>query len=148
MRQVATIAQGPLFGGDWLKTDRLSQWPKLGTFVCSICYIVGDNPLPLSYGHTQLNPPHPVRSAQLNSWWHSQYYGGGPHGNTMCCSFLFLFFFFFFLLSFPPLVIEWGEQTTTSLSYTGCVRFACVSFLTSNGVSIHSHFKLVPKATW
>ena len=41
-----------------------------------------------NYGHTQLNPPHPVRSAQLNSWWQSQYYGGGPHGNTLCCNFL------------------------------------------------------------
>ena len=104
-----------LFDGGWLKTDRLSQWPKLGTFVCSICYKVGDNHLPLSYGHTQLNPPHPVRSAQLNSWWHSQYYGGGPHGNTMCCSFFLLFFYFYFYfffsllfpsLSFPPLDIE------------------------------------------
>ena len=65
-----------------------------GTFVCRIWYIVGDNPLLLSYGHTQLNPPHPVRSAQLNSWWQSQYYGGGPHGNTMCCNFYFLFFYF------------------------------------------------------
>lgn len=86
---------GTCFDGDWLKTDRLVQWPKLGTFVCRIWYIVGDNPLPLSYGHTQLNPPHPVRSAQLNSWWHSQYYGGGPHGNTLCCSFLFLLFYYF-----------------------------------------------------
>jgi hypothetical protein len=49
----------------------------------------------LNYGHTQLNPPHPVRSAQLNSWWQSQYYGGGPHGNTLCCNFLFFLFLFF-----------------------------------------------------
>ena len=56
-----------------------------------------------NYGHTQLNPPHPVRSAQLNSWWQSQYYGGGPHGNTLCCNF-FVFCFFFFLLVFFPLL--------------------------------------------
>ncbi len=52
-----------------------------------------------NYGHTQLNPPHPVRSAQLNSWWQSQYYGGGPHGNTLCCNFCFFFLFFFFFPS-------------------------------------------------
>ena len=44
-----------------------------------------------NYGHTQVKPPHPVRSAQLNTWWQSQYYGGGPHGNTLCCNFFFLF---------------------------------------------------------
>lgn len=45
-----------------------------------------------NYGHTQVKPPHPVRSAQLNTWWQSQYYGGGPHGNTLCCNFFFFFF--------------------------------------------------------
>ena len=53
-----------------------------------------------NYGHTQLNPPHPVRSAQLNSWWQSQYYGGGTHGNTLCCNF---FIFIFFTCIFPLL---------------------------------------------
>ena len=47
-----------------------------------------------NYGHTQVKPPHPVRSAQLNTWWQSQYYGGGPHGNTLCCNFFFFFSFF------------------------------------------------------
>ena len=54
-------------------------------------HIQGEKAISLSYGHTQLNPPHPVRSAKLNSRWQSQYYGGGPHGNTLCCSFLFFF---------------------------------------------------------
>lgn len=48
----------------------------------------------LSYGHTMLKAPDPVRSPQLSNIWTSQYYGGGPHGNTGCCS-SFIFFFFF-----------------------------------------------------
>src|ERR1700729_1349856 len=54
-------------------------------------HLQGEKAISLSYGHTQLNPPHPVRSAKLNSRWQSQYYGGGPHGNTLCCSFLYFF---------------------------------------------------------
>src|ERR1700744_2757123 len=53
-----------------------------------------------NYGHTQLNPPHPVRSAKLNSRWQSQYYGGGPHGNTLCCNFFFWPFFALFCTFF------------------------------------------------
>lgn len=45
----------------------------------------------LSYGHTMLKAPDPVRSPQLSNIWTSQYYGGGPHGNTGCCS-SFIFF--------------------------------------------------------
>ena len=72
-----------------------------------------------NYGHTQLNPPHPVRSAKLNSWWQSQYYGGGPHGNTLCCNFCFYFFAFFFFFSvllFPLFLWMWSS----------CPKEACV----------------------
>lgn len=64
----------------------------------------------LSYGHTMLKAPDPVRSPQLSNIWTSQYYGGGPHGNTGCCSsfifflvfsFYFLFLFFFIFFFFP-----------------------------------------------
>ena len=51
----------------------------------------------MSYGHTMLKTPDPVRSPQLSNIWTSQYYGGGPHGNTGCCSFTFLFYFKCFL---------------------------------------------------
>lgn len=57
-----------------------------------------------NYGHTRLNPPHPVRSAQLNSRWQSQYYGGGPHGNTLCCNFF----------SFSDFLFFWRETTPTT----------------------------------
>ena len=63
-------------------------------------HLQGEKPISLSYGHTQLNPPHPVRSAKLNSRWQSQYYGGGPHGNTLCCSFFLCFLFFLSLIFF------------------------------------------------
>ena len=43
--------------------------------------------LTISYGHTMLKAPDPVRSPQLSNIWTSQYYGGGPHGNIGCCSF-------------------------------------------------------------
>src|ERR1700733_10878395 len=63
-------------------------------------HLQGEKAISLSYGHTQLNPPHPVRSAKLNSRWQSQYYGGGPHGNTLCCSFFLCFLFFLSLIFF------------------------------------------------
>jgi hypothetical protein len=73
---------------------------------------VRKNLLLSNYGHTQLNPPHPVRSAQLNSWWQSQYYGGGPHGNTLCCSF-FTFFYFFFIFFYFFLFINYLHRCCT-----------------------------------
>ena len=82
-------------------------------------HIQGEKAISLSYGHTQLNPPHPVRSAKLNSRWQSQYYGGGPHGNTLCCSFFLFFFEFDFCFTLrtplPPIHVQ-GEKAI-SLSY-------------------------------
>ena len=46
----------------------------------------------ISYGHTILKTPDPVRSPQLSNIWTSQYYGGGPHGNTGCCNFFNFFY--------------------------------------------------------
>lgn len=79
---------------------KLKKGIPVGTWTRNFCILS-------NYGHTQLNPPHPVRSAQLNSWWQSQYYGGGPHGNTLCCNF---FFFFFWTLNFFFERQRWGGR--------------------------------------
>ena len=85
----------------WAWIMIIFTWAQIMIFEFDFCFTLrtplppihlqGEKAISLSYGHTQLNPPHPVRSAKLNSRWQSQYYGGGPHGNTLCCSFLFFF---------------------------------------------------------
>lgn len=80
-----------------LDTTYALQWRKENTLTVRPTWSWSSQALILSnYGHTQVKPPHPVRSAQLNTWWQSQYYGGGPHGNTLCCNFFIFFDFFFF----------------------------------------------------
>ena len=49
-----------------------------------------------SYGHTTVNPPHPIRTAKLSTVGPNQYYGGGPRGNLGCCM-----AFLIILLSLP-----------------------------------------------
>ena len=54
----------------------------------------------LSYDHTTMKPPHPIRTAKLSIVRPDQYFGRGLQGNLGCCmSFLFFFacndFFFF-----------------------------------------------------
>ena len=62
----------------------------------------------MSYGHTTVKAPYPIRTAQLSTVGPDQYYGRGLRGNLRCCmSFFFpvlraLFFFFNFVKSFAP----------------------------------------------
>ena len=42
-------------------------------------------PLLLSYGHTRVNAPHPIRTAKLSTLGPNQYYGRGLRGNLRCC---------------------------------------------------------------
>ena len=45
----------------------------------------------LSYGHTTVKAPYPIRTAQLSTVGPDQYYGRGLRGNLRCCkAFLFL----------------------------------------------------------
>ena len=45
----------------------------------------------LSYGHTTVKAPHPIRTAKLSTVGPDQYFGRGLQGNLGCCmSFLFL----------------------------------------------------------
>ncbi len=39
----------------------------------------------LSYGHTRVNAPHPIRTAKLSTLGPNQYYGRGLRGNLRCC---------------------------------------------------------------
>ena len=39
----------------------------------------------LSYGHTTVKAPHPIRTAKLSIVGPDQYFGGGPQGNLGCC---------------------------------------------------------------
>jgi hypothetical protein len=95
--------------------------------------IQGEKAISLSYGHTQLNPPHPVRSAKLNSRWQSQYYGGGPHGNTLCCSFFIFFCQSFIFCPHTPLICThshtwWSPFCFLLPSHTWWSPF-CLSFV-------------------
>ena len=42
----------------------------------------------LSYGHTWVKPPDPIRTPKLSTHGPTQYCGGGPRGNRRCCMFL------------------------------------------------------------
>ena len=59
----------------------------------------------LSYGHTTVKTPHPIRTAKLSTVGPDQYFGRGLQGNLRCCmSFFFcakqkVFYFFFFIFS-------------------------------------------------
>ena len=45
----------------------------------------------MSYGHTTVKAPHPIRTAKLSTVGPDQYYGRGLRGNLRCCkAFLFL----------------------------------------------------------
>ena len=52
-------------------------------------------PVRVSYGHTTVKAPHPIRTAKLSTVGPDQYFGRGLQGNLGCCmSFCFNFFFF------------------------------------------------------
>ena len=59
--------------------------------------------VPLSYGHTTVKAPHPIRTAKLSIVGPDQYFGRGLQGNLGCCMSFFFFFLckqvLFFLLS-------------------------------------------------
>lgn len=120
---------------------KLKKGIPVGTWTRNFCILS-------NYGHTQLNPPHPVRSAQLNSWWQSQYYGGGPHGNTLCCNFLFLFLFLLFSLLLLTCLASpgsswWGLSGTMGSGMCGLTgsesvtprHLDCISFFWLTGSS-------------
>ena len=46
----------------------------------------------LSYGHTTVKAPHPIRTAKLSTVGPDQYYGRGLRGNLRCCKAFFYFF--------------------------------------------------------
>ena len=46
----------------------------------------------VSYGHTTVKAPHPIRTAKLSTVGPDQYYGRGLRGNLRCCKAFFLFF--------------------------------------------------------
>ena len=60
----------------------------------------------MSYDHTTVIIPHPIRTAKSSTVGPNQYCGGGPRGNLGCrrASFYFLFYFFSkcFALKFGP----------------------------------------------
>ena len=49
------------------------------------------SPVELSYGHTTVKAPHPIRTAKLSTVGLDQYFGRGLQGNLQCCM-AFLFF--------------------------------------------------------
>ena len=48
--------------------------------------------VPMSYGHTTVKAPYPIRTAKLSTVGPDQYYGRGLRGNLRCCKSIFLFF--------------------------------------------------------
>ena len=62
----------------------------------------------LSYDHTTMKPPHPIRTAKLSIVRPDQYFGRGLQGNLGCCMSFFIFFacndFFFAQSRFLSLV--------------------------------------------
>ena len=46
----------------------------------------------MSYGHTTVKAPYPIRTAKLSTVGPDQYYGRGLRGNLRCCKSLFGFF--------------------------------------------------------
>ena len=57
------------------------------------------SPVELSYGHTTVKAPHPIRTAKLSTVGLDQYFGRGLQGNLQCCM-AFTFYFFDRLNSF------------------------------------------------
>ena len=51
----------------------------------------------VSYGHTTVKAPHPIRTAKLSTVGPDQYYGRGLRGNLRCCKAFFLQRIKFFL---------------------------------------------------
>ena len=45
----------------------------------------------MSYGHTTVKAPYPIRTAQLSTVGPDQYYGRGLRGNLRCCMSFFIF---------------------------------------------------------
>ena len=63
---------------------------------------VGVQAMQLSYGHTTVKAPHPIRTAKLSTVGPDQYFGRGLQGNLGCCMSFFFFLpqlFSFFLQS-------------------------------------------------
>ena len=46
----------------------------------------------MSYGHTTVKAPHPIRTAKLSTVGPDQYYGRGLRGNLRCCKAFFCHF--------------------------------------------------------
>ena len=72
---------------------------KGGFFV--LHFVGGRNTFPcarfLSYGHTTMKAPHPIRTAKLSIVGPDQYYSWGQCGNLGCCTaFIFIFSLIFF----------------------------------------------------
>ena len=114
----------------------------------------------LSYGHTMLKAPDPVRSPQLSNIWTSQYYGGGPHGNTGCCSSFIFFYFLLFIfvlfllyltslsiiLLYIDLILISGGHYNTKL-YLPISYFTLLLthfFLTNASNNMHTSCKFLP----
>ena len=56
------------------------------------CAGVPRDAVQMSYGHTTVKAPHPIRTAKLSTVGPDQYYGRGLRGNLRCCKAYFIFF--------------------------------------------------------
>ena len=69
---------------------------ELFTFFGTQNYFFDEGGLPetrrVSYGHTTVKAPYPIRTAKLSTVGPDQYYGRGLRGNLRCCKSIFLFF--------------------------------------------------------
>ncbi len=93
----------------------------------------------MSYGHTTVKAPHPIRTAKLSTVGPDQYYGRGLRGNLRCCKALFYFLRCVQLLVFvhacdAPGVLAQSEACVLSKHevlgskprYSKCIRYGVV----------------------
>ena len=92
---------------------------------------------PLSYGHTTVKAPHPIRTAKLSTVGPDQYFGRGLQGNLGCCM-SFLFFLQNMSRSNNACPVRHGFPPETA----GC-RFSS----TQGSVQIELIFRLLLKIT-
>ena len=81
--------------------DARGSIPRFGVFFSELghCKQTGSlaAPVRLSYDHTTVKAPHPIRTAKLSTVGPDQYFGRGLQGNLGCCmSFYFFRKFFLF----------------------------------------------------
>ena len=103
--------------------DARGSIPRFGVFFCAKGCDAPEGGLRdaciLSYGHTTVKAPHPIRTAKLSTVGPDQYYGRGLRGNLRCCKAFFCFLqnnFFFQKIKFK----KSGEGDLNSRPKDGC----------------------------